>query len=49
MRVSQLLLEKHMFDNKSVMCEGLKIFYGHVVKRMVENGIDQQTIARHLF
>ena len=42
-------VQKNFFNNPSVMCEGLKIFYGHVVKRMIESGIDQKNIESQLF
>jgi len=40
---------KKLFNNPSVMCEGLKIFYGHGVKRMIESGIDQKNIESQFF
>lgn len=36
------------FDNPSIFCEGLKIFYSHVINYLIENGYPKDRIEQYL-
>jgi uncharacterized protein len=39
---------KNKFNNPSIYCEGLKMFYSHVAKYLLENGFPLEEMQRNL-
>lgn len=40
--------KENAFNNSSVMCEALKIFYGHVFASMICSGYDENLLIHHM-
>jgi uncharacterized protein len=40
--------KKHRFNNPSIYCSGLKIFYSRVLKELIANNVNPKEIAAHL-